>query len=1448
MKIIIYDRKNFLFQIIFYSIIILLQILNCNALNCNKARPIEKDNACVLTYCTEEEFNSSTCIINNQIIKTQWLNNILPVSDMNYRYINPFLTSNNDLIIQTTSVLGLPTRNYFGITNEGRDYFTNSEGEETPYFSIDAEGNDDLYKYEGTAASIQIGNNENNYFLSIGNNNGYVELIDYKSSTPTITRKLSSQFYYVKIISEISTIFLMKRSNSDDETKYYIIHFITYLNSEYYFMCKIYYFSSTDINSGYTRVVYKGIKSANRRISSCYQSLDTLYIFCFYQNPEQKFKIIIFEPNLELEQICDADIEPKEKGEGEGNEYIFFKGVYLVGNAGFFLYYKTISSAYPSIALREWDNLKAMKKYKEYEVFTIEKYKLNSHVYFNDLIRIKKYQICFSSISENKEILVIIIFNFYDDYSQFTIRYYIILMYNLYNKKFLLDLKLMEFGNYLSLTASFCSNDYCSSNSHNHYSYLIIFGYPNSNDINFDYIQYLFDENQNIANNNINFIKYINNKKIDNNIFGYIYKGVKILSVPDNLSVKSVLNNNIRENYLLNENENITISISLDNQNTKDEYIIKYALIYSDPSYTNLYDYVDYADNTYNNGDESSYYSGEYIDEYVGRASYFKILKNGKLTTNCGMEDCNLCLTNTNDNCIACNNEYYKISGKKNCKFSIVTTLPKPIPETTSPIIPTTIITTIIHTTTITTKVTINTTPKETSLIDITEEYQGCLNKDILNNKCHDKITNEQIGEVYDEIKNILKNTNETLLLITENVAFHLTNLKDQDSQNINISSVDLANCENILKKATNLSENDDLIILKIDIKSEDLKVTYTQYEVYHPYTKQKLNLDLCSKETIYIYSPIVIDSNMEYLYGSLGNSGYNLFDSNDAFYNDICSPYTSENGTDIPMNDRKNEILNNAQNYTMCQNNCTFLYYNTTTKKAKCDCLPQINETKTDTKEIDFKSKFKDSLISTIKNSNFLVLKCYKLTFSLEGQKNNIGSYIMSFVTFIFIILMVIYFIFGGKNIHIMIQKIIGEKKGIVKINSNFKSKFLKTETKAKITNNSNNKKVKNNKNIKKNDICKTQMDVKIKNIKEKIKNNIKSSNKDLIKKEKEKEKKAPPKKMQINKNTSYNILKNNSKSKGIYSSNIELPSLKKAIKILNTNMSKKYNNNNKKLKNKINNKIRVTEEAIKFKKTIPFSSIGLIKVDKKPKKQNIEKKDNLEEKPIYLNDQELNTLEYEEAINIDKRSYFQYYFSLLKKKHLILFTVWPSKDYNLIAVKISLFLLSFSLYFTINGFFFTDESMHNLYVNNGSFDILFNISQIIYSSIIPSIVYTILKLLSLSEKDLLKLKQIENTTVLYQKSKRIEICLKIKFIIFFVFSFFIMVFFWYFISCFCAVYKNTQIILIEDTFLSFGISMLYPVGLNLLPGLFRIPAIRDKQKKKKCMYKISLYISLLI
>ena len=72
-------------------------------------------------------------------------------------------------------------------------------------------------------------------------------------------------------------------------------------------------------------------------------------------------------------------------------------------------------------------------------------------------------------------------------------------------------------------------------------------------------------------------------------------------------------------------------------------------------------------------------------------------------------------------------------------------------------------------------------------------------------------------------------------------------------------------------------------------------------------------------------------------------------------------------------------------------------------------------------------------------------------------------------------------------------------------------------------------------------------------------------------------------------------------------------------------------------------------------------------------------------------------------------------------------------------------------------------------------------------------------------------------------------------------------MLFFWYFISCFCAVYINTQSILIKDTLVSFTISMIYPFGLNLLPGFLRMPSLKSINKNKKVLYQISKLVALI-
>ena len=226
------------------------------------------------------------------------------------------------------------------------------------------------------------------------------------------------------------------------------------------------------------------------------------------------------------------------------------------------------------------------------------------------------------------------------------------------------------------------------------------------------------------------------------------------------------------------------------------------------------------------------------------------------------------------------------------------------------------------------------------------------------------------------------------------------------------------------------------------------------------------------------------------------------------------------------------------------------------------------------------------------------------------------------------------------------------------------------------------------------------------------------------------------------------------------------------------------------------------------------------------------------------FYNDTELNSLEYKVALKIDKRNYFQYYWSLIKKKQLLIFTFFPNKDYNSIIIKICLLLFAFVLYYTINALFFNDSTMHKIYVDKGAFNFIYNIPQILYSTVISSVISMIIKMLSLSEKNVLDIKNSKNIEIANQKYKKGLKCLVIKFIIFFIVNLLFLLLFWYYLACFCAVYKNTQYYLIKDTSISFFLSLLYPFGLNLLPGIFRIPSL--KETNRECMYKISKIIQL--
>ena len=179
-------KKNFHFlniQILLFEVLFIFQIIKSSEPLCNITHPILKDYICDSIYCSPEQFNSSQCIINNPIIKTQWLTNLIPLSHLNFRYINPVLSKNGDLIIQTTKSTGSPERKFFGIKNNGRYYFNDSYGKEYPYFSINATNgeNSQLNMFQSIGSIIHVDNDDPDYFLSIGAYNiSYSELIDLK--------------------------------------------------------------------------------------------------------------------------------------------------------------------------------------------------------------------------------------------------------------------------------------------------------------------------------------------------------------------------------------------------------------------------------------------------------------------------------------------------------------------------------------------------------------------------------------------------------------------------------------------------------------------------------------------------------------------------------------------------------------------------------------------------------------------------------------------------------------------------------------------------------------------------------------------------------------------------------------------------------------------------------------------------------------------------------------------------------------------------------------------------------------------------------------------------------------------------------------------------------------------------------------------------------------------
>ena len=268
----------------------------------------------------------------------------------------------------------------------------------------------------------------------------------------------------------------------------------------------------------------------------------------------------------------------------------------------------------------------------------------------------------------------------------------------------------------------------------------------------------------------------------------------------------------------------------------------------------------------------------------------------------------------------------------------------------------------------------------------------------------------------------------------------------------------------------------------------------------------------------------------------------------------------------------------------------------------------------------------------------------------------------------------------------------------------------------------------------------------------------------------------------------------------------------------------NKKHNNRND---NNITNENIDQEFDIKFGSNEFFQCLLMIPEDKRMQ---------------FLLEEELNGLEYQNALEIDKRSYCEIYFSFLKKQNILIFCLsYCTNDYNLNIMKFSLLMLQIIFFMTVSAFFFTDNTLNNIYENKNKFDIPFMMRQLMLTFLICLGVNLIFKILMRTDNKIIEIKQ-ENENIKDGISS-----IKCKFIFYFVFGNLILMFGWFYISCFCSVLNHTQIILIKCAAYSLAITFVYHFLICLLAPLFRVWALNSKNKDKKCLYEVSKILSFL-
>ena len=621
----------------------------------------------------------------------------------------------------------------------------------------------------------------------------------------------------------------------------------------------------------------------------------------------------------------------------------------------------------------------------------------------------------------------------------------------------------------------------------------------------------------------------------------------------------------------------------------------------------------------------------------------------------------------------------------------------------------------------------------------------------------------------------------------------------------LDIFNVNLSDCYKKIIQEYNITEN--LIYAQIDFLDNSNSINYLLYD---PKTNKILNMSEFENMDISISKNIKLNEEIKTIINNANEQGYNIANINDRFYNDVCTPYTTNNGTDITITDRITDIYDKNFKEFINYNDCKIENFNVSESNAKVTCKTKV--------KTNFFEEIKSLDISQLlynfqfcEASNFYVVTCYKEFFSKKGQSYNYGDYIYYFIFAVVFILFGIYFCTGINYLKIKFEKIKDCKKFIRTKKRKSTSKLVKVENNKKLDciSNSNNIDFPNSNN---------QFPAS-----KELYFNIENKSNPIKKRYKDKKK--------IIKSSS-----NENKNRSADSQNILVKKNKSKIKNIESKIKKKNKDN-------LSNNMILIKEKNKNEKEIRKEKTAKQEMENKSIDKKIKKK--LKKNTFKdLNEVDLNELDYKEAIEYDKRTFLQLYLSFIRLKHPILYLFYD--DYNIYTVKCILFVHSFASHICMNALFFREDTMHRVYKNNGTFDFIYRLPFTLYSVIISGVISFALKKLILTKYCIIEYKKVvgglKNKDEAVKKAAVIIKYFKTKFLIFIALVLLTLVAFWFYIGCFCTIYHNTQFHLIKDSLIGFGLSMIYPFGILLIGILVRVIALK---KKYELLYRISRLIA---